>query len=157
MTSRLRGAPCFRIDPTRAQKAAKALLGENFDGILISDSYAGYHWIEVLHQQLCLAHLARQYTELSQRQGDPGQLGRALVYVTGRVFAVHREYRQEGHDLAWLQATIAPHKLQMRELLTRGTEGTHEKTARFCRGVLEEFDALWTFTTVEGVETTNNR
>ncbi len=51
---------CYRIDPSRSQKAAKELLGEDFDGFLISDRYAGYHFLDVLQQQLCWAHVKRQ-------------------------------------------------------------------------------------------------
>jgi len=47
---------CYRIDPSRSQKAAKELLGEDFGSFLISDRYAGYHWLDVLQQQLCWAH-----------------------------------------------------------------------------------------------------
>jgi len=49
---------CYRIDPSRSQAAAKALLGEDFGGILISDRYAGYHFLDVLQQQLCWCHYA---------------------------------------------------------------------------------------------------
>jgi transposase len=66
---------CYRIDPSRSQQAAKALLGEDFGSFIITDRYAGYHWLDVLQQQLCWAHLIRQVTEISQRPGAPGKLG----------------------------------------------------------------------------------
>ncbi len=44
---------CFRIDPTRTQRAAKELLGEDFGGFVVSDRYAGYHFLDVLQQQIC--------------------------------------------------------------------------------------------------------
>jgi transposase len=50
---------CFRIDPTRSQQAAKALLGEEFGGFVISDRYTGYHFLDVLQQQLCWCHIIR--------------------------------------------------------------------------------------------------
>ena len=51
---------CFRIDPTRTQRAAKELLGEEFGGFVVSDRYAGYHFLDVLQQQLCWCHCIRQ-------------------------------------------------------------------------------------------------
>jgi transposase len=39
---------CFRIDPTRSQQAAKELLGDEFGGFVVSDRYAGYHFLDVL-------------------------------------------------------------------------------------------------------------
>ena len=44
---------CYRIDPSRGQAAAKELLGEDFGGFVVSDRYAGYHFLDVLQQQLC--------------------------------------------------------------------------------------------------------
>jgi hypothetical protein len=44
---------CYRIDPSRSQAAAKELLGEDFGGFVVSDRYAGYHFLDVLQQQLC--------------------------------------------------------------------------------------------------------
>ncbi len=51
-------AACYRIDPTRSQVAAKELLGEEFGGFVVTDRYAGYHWLDVLQQQLCWCHYA---------------------------------------------------------------------------------------------------
>ncbi|MCA1679549.1 MAG: transposase, partial [Actinobacteria bacterium] len=47
---------CYRIDPSRSRKAAQALLGEDFGSFVVTDRYAGYHWLDVLQQQLCWAH-----------------------------------------------------------------------------------------------------
>ena len=79
---------CYRIDPRRTQEAAKRLLGENFGGFVTSDRYVGYHWLDVLQQQLCWAHLVRQLTEISERPGAPGKLGTRLLDIAGRVVRV---------------------------------------------------------------------
>jgi transposase len=49
---------CYRIDPHRSQDAAKALIGEDFGGFAITDRYAGYHFLDILQQQLCWCHYA---------------------------------------------------------------------------------------------------
>jgi len=147
---------CYRIDPSRSQQAAKELLGCDFGGLVISDRYAGYHWLDVLQQQLCWAHVIRQLTEISERTGAPGKLGRRLVAVAREVIARHRVYLQEGHDLAWLAAELAPLREQARALLHKGARGRHTKTANFCAGLLEEYEALWTFCEIQGIDPTNN-
>ncbi len=48
----------YRIDPSRSQAAAKALLGEDFGGLVVTDRHAGYHFLDVLQQQLCWCHYA---------------------------------------------------------------------------------------------------
>ena len=64
-------AACFRIDAHRYQQAAKELLGEEFAGFLVSDRYVGYHFLDVLQQQLCWCHVVRQLVEISQRTASP--------------------------------------------------------------------------------------
>lgn len=155
---------CYRIDPRRTQEAAKRLLGEDFGGFVTSDRYVGYHWLDVLQQQLCWAHAVRQLTELSERTGAPGKLGTRLLDIAGQVFAVHRQHvaalaaadRPDHPALVALREQLAPLRERFRGLLEQGTRGRHLKTARFCDGLLEEYDALWTFCEVPGVSPTNN-
>ena len=155
---------CYRIDPRRTQQAAKRLLGENFGGFVTSDRYVGYHWLDVLQQQLCWAHIVRQLTEISERPGAPGKLGTRLLDIAGQVFAIHREHapalagadHPEHPALVALRDQLAPLRERFRGLLDQGTRGRHPKTARFCAGLLEEYPALWTFSEVPGITPTNN-
>jgi transposase len=54
----------FRIDPHRSADAAKRLLGERIEGLLVTDAYAAYNSIEVQGRQSCLAHLLRTAREI---------------------------------------------------------------------------------------------
>jgi len=56
----------FRIDPHRSAEAAKKLLGERLEALLVTDAYASYNSIEVLARQSCLAHLLRTAREIGQ-------------------------------------------------------------------------------------------
>ena len=47
----------FLIRTPRATLEAKALLGEEFRGILISDRYSSYTWVDDSQRQFCWAHL----------------------------------------------------------------------------------------------------
>ena len=147
---------CYRIDPARSQAAAKELLGEDFGSFIITDRYAGYHWLDVLQQQLCWCHAIRQFVSVSERDGAPGRLGHQLLAAAREVIRAHREYLQDGHDLTWLHAQLAPYRERIKALLEQGVRGRHLKTRRFCAGLLDEYDALWTFCEVEGIDPTNN-
>jgi transposase len=147
---------CYRIDPSRSQQAAKELLGEDFGSFVITDRYAGYHWLDVLQQQLCWCHAIRQFVSLSERDGAPGRLGHKLLKAAREVIAAHREYLQDDHDLDWLHARLQPIREQIQTLLEQGVRGRHLKTRRFCAGLLDEYDALWTFCEVPGISPTNN-
>ena len=147
---------CYRIDPSRSQAAAKELLGEDFGSFIITDRYAGYHWLDVLQQQLCWCHMIRQFVSLSERDGAPGRLGHKLLDAAREVIGAHREYLQDGHELVWLEAQLRPSREQIQALLEHGVRGRHLKTRRFCAGLLDEYDALWTFCEVPGISPTNN-
>ena len=149
---------CYRIDPSRSQAAAKALLGEDFGGFVVSDRYAGYHFLDVLQQQLCWCHAIRQLVEVSQRGGATGRRGRKLVALARQVISAHRVYLQDGHDPEWLADQLAPLRAQIRGLLEQCAAGRHTRTANFAAGLLEEYDALWTFADVPDlqIDPTNN-
>ena len=142
-------AACYRIDPTRSQAAAKELLGEEFGGFVISDRYVGYHWLDILQQQLCWAHWVRSLVALSERQGAPGKLARKLLKAAREVIRTHHAHLEDDHDLDWLRERLTPLRTQIQTLLQTGARGHDQKTANFCAGLLEEYDALWTFCDVQ--------
>jgi transposase len=149
---------CYRIDPARSQQAAKALLGEDFGGFVVSDRYAGYHFLDVLQQQLCWCHVIRQLVELSERGGASGRRGTKLVALARRVIGAHRAFLEDGHEPDWLAAELAPLRAQIRALLEQCAAGRHTRSANFARGLLDEYDALWTFADVPElcIDPTNN-
>ena len=151
-------AACYRIDPSRSQKAAKALLGEDFGGFLVSDRYAGYHFLDVLQQQLCWCHVIRQLVEVSQRSGASGRRGKQLVKLARQVIAIHRVYLAEDRDLEWLAAQLQPLRDQISVLLEQCATGHHARTANFAAGLLQEYEALWTFADIPDLQInpTNN-
>ncbi len=183
-TWRLRGAQqwlwlaasalaCYRIDPSRSQRAAKELIGEDFGGFVISDRYAGYHFLDVLQQQLCWSHYSDPsgygYADVGIRatpsgsssrcpsaRAPLGRLGSALVEAAREVLGAHRAHLEGGHEPALLKAELLPLRERIRSLLEQGQRGRHRRTARFCAGLLEEFEALWTFCEIPAVEPTNN-
>jgi len=112
----------------------------------------------VLQQQLCWAHAIRQLVALSEQQGAPGKLGRKLLDAAREVIKAHRCYLEEDHDPDWLREQLQPLREQIQTLLEQGTRCRDQKTANFCVGLLEEYDALWTFCEVTDLQIpiTNN-
>jgi transposase len=142
-------AACYRIDPHRSQAAAKELLGEEFGGFVICDRYVGYHWLDVLQQQLCWAHWIRSLVALSERTGPPGKLGKKLLKAAREVIHIHHAHVQQDHDVVWLREQLQPLRDKIQALLEQGQRGHDDKTANYCAGLLEEYDALWTFCDVQ--------
>jgi len=69
----------FMARASRSTAIAKELLGEAFAGILVSDRYSAYTWVDTGRRQLCWAHLLRDFTKISERSGAAGQIGEQLL------------------------------------------------------------------------------
>jgi hypothetical protein len=74
------------------------------------------------------------------------------------VIAVHRDYLEHEHTREWLAEHLTPLRARIRELLEQCARGRHQRTANFASGLLEEYDALWTFVDVPqaAIDPTNN-
>ena len=146
----------FKVQACRSTQAAKALLGEFFAGILVSDRYAAYNWVDLQRRQLCWAHLLRDFTKIAEREGSAGRIGRVLVENTHRMFSFWYHVREGTLS----RADFAMHMLflrhQIETALQHGSQCDDAKTAQTCQHVLKMKAALWTFIETPGVEPTNN-
>jgi transposase len=146
----------FLARASRSATAARELLGAGFAGILVSDRYAGYAWVDASRRQLCWAHLLRNFTRMAEKSGAAGRIGDELIAHAKRMFAFW--YRVRDGTLS--RAMFACHMLFLRDrieaALRRGAGCPHAETARTCRHILRLRRALWTFVDTPGVEPTNN-
>lgn len=147
----------FRLLKTRGAAGAKALLGEQVWGIIGTDHYAGYHWLDPHQRQLCWAHLKREFRAWSERAGETARIGLALLAVEQQLFTLW--YRARDGTLAWadFQVAMLPLMARVSTLLQEGVVGADAKTQGTCRNLLKREAALWTFVWESGVEPTNNR
>ena len=61
----------YHLTDSRAARIAKELLGEDFKGILISDRYGGYNWLDPEQRQACWSHLLRDFRRWPTAAGAP--------------------------------------------------------------------------------------
>lgn len=149
-------AALFQLSERRDRDSAKALLGDDPGGVIVSDRYAVYLFIDDSRRQLCLAHVLRDFVALGERGGAPGRLGRSLTRELADIFTALNAPGRDGADLAALAADTQPARDRISELLARGARSRDPKTRRFCSGLLDHQTALWTFTRIPGVPATNN-
>ena len=57
----------FHADRSRSSEVAVSILGKDFEGSLVADSYAGYNAVNPRERQACLAHIIRKAKEIEQR------------------------------------------------------------------------------------------
>ena len=146
----------FRLLKTRGAAGAKELLGEVVWGIIGTDHYAGYHWLDPRQRQLCWAHLKREFLAWSERTGETARIGLALLAVEKQLFEWW--YRVRDGTLAWadFQVAMLPLMTRVRTLLQEGVAGADAKAQGTCRNLLKREAAVWTFVWETGVEPTNN-
>jgi transposase len=147
----------FRIAAGRHGFEARTLLGERFAGIVCSDRWRGYDYLDLSQRQLCWAHLLRDFTAHSEGMGEQKTFGEDGVRIACELFAAWEGYQDDG-DRARLQAQIAPLHDELRALLAHAArKSTRTKYHRlFAKGLLKRWPALWTFAHLDGVEPTNN-
>jgi transposase len=147
----------FRIASGRHAFEAKTLLGERFAGIVCSDRWGGYDYLDPTRRQLCWAHLLRDFTAHSEGMAEQKQFGQAGLEIARELFAAWDSY-QADDDRARLHAKTAPLQAKLRQLLERAARKSprtrYHRT--FAKNLLKRWPALWTFSHTDGVEPTNN-
>jgi transposase len=149
-------ATVFVIATSRGSGVIKGLLGEAFAGILGSDRWSAYGWLDVASRQVCWAHLARDWQALIDRGGAAAPLGRRGVALTRALFRAWHRFRDGAVDRAGLRGELVPVQAGFERLLDDGAACADPKAAGLCRALDRLWPALWTFVDEEGVEPTNN-
>jgi regulator of replication initiation timing len=154
----------FQVWLSRSQSVAKTMVGADFSGNVISERYGAYNWLEVQHRQVCWAHLKRDFTQIAERPGVSGDLGKALLEQEKQLFECWYRVRDGTLTRIDFMAAVAPIQAQIHALLQQGADydiSNNEKTplaktVRTCRKLLKLEPAFWLFVHTEGVEPTNN-
>lgn len=146
----------FLVLATRGRTGAQALLGATFAGIVGSDRWGGYTWVDPRHRQLCWAHLLRDFAAFVERGGEPARLGQALLGASATIFGLWFRVRAGTLPRPAFAAAMQPLQTQVEALLVEGAALEHAKTRRACQNIGKLAPALWTFVREEGVEPTNN-
>lgn len=142
----------FSILPTRARYVAQSILGTadgaQPKGILVSDRYSAYAFVDPSRRQVCWAHLIRDFSRISQRPGRAGRIGRTLLGASYLIFR-YRNRQRPSDDYSRLQR-------RMQRALTQGTHSSCKRTSATCNNLLQLWPAMWTFVTNPLVAPTNN-
>lgn len=146
----------FQIFKTRGASEAKKFLGENFVGILGSDRYSAYNWIDPNKRQACWAHLKRDFQTLLERGGESATVGRLLLEQVKLFFALWHHVKSGTLSRIDFQTVMVPIRSEVNRLLLMGIAVQHTQTHKTCRNIHNLEQALWTFVDCEGIEPTNN-
>ena len=154
----------FEVALSRSQATARALIGDEFEGILVSDRYGAYNWKSVHERQACWAHLKRDFTAMAQRTGVSQGIGEALLRRQRRLFRWWYHCKEGGLSpsvfvqcVERLRQGLKQELEQAARLPIDSQEKTPlAKTVRTCRQLLKGEPSLWTFVSCDAVQPTNN-
>jgi transposase len=149
-------ACCFRIDQTRARSAAKTLLGD-FDGLLISDRYSVYDFIDPSRRQACLSHLARTFQAFAERDGPAARHGKKIRELVNEIIRADTQSRHNGQRICWHEGELNQIHDRLMDAVEAGERSRTPQLSRLCGTVLDIWPTLWNFTEHAGAEATNNR
>lgn len=147
----------FHIDRSRGSGVVRMLLGPDWQGVVGSDRFSAYRWLEAEWRQVCWAHLRRDFQKLVDWGPGPRPVGQRLVACHDQVFALWGRHQTGELDRAALAQAISRVAAELRAVLETGAASGHAAAQPLCRQLLAVWPALWTFVLVEGVEPTNNR
>lgn len=154
----------FKLADSRGRGNAEELLGDNFQGIGITDRYPGYKHLfvgedGVNRHQICWAHVQRTAKDLTHLEclGKIKQQHVTTFYhQLAAIYAAIRAYQEEPFD-------AAKRKTQADDLLRAVTELCQphnrdpKKLTNLKAGILEYQDCLFICLTVDGIPADNNR
>lgn len=154
----------FVIALSRAQATAEAVIGKGFAGVLVSDRYSSYNWVDKSQRQLCWAHLLRDFQAMAERQGVSQEIGQSLLKRAYRLFHWWHRVRDGTLSRALFQQAVRHLRVGFLAELEAASQlpiGPKEKTplaktVRTCQNILKLEEALWTFVDYANIEPTNN-
>lgn len=150
-------ATFYHIDASRSMEACKRVF-VGFQGTLGSDRYNAYNQ-HLGDRQTCWAHLDRDFTKISERDGINKFIGEELLKQSEAMFVIWHQFRDGEISRRELQRRIETEvKPSVETLLKFGAidSGVTKKTQATCLDLLNRFASLWVFVYQEGVEPTNN-
>jgi len=146
----------FRVAASRGSEIAQEILGRDFAGILVSDRWSGYRWVDPQRRQLCWAHLLRDVLGMIDRGGVGGALATKMLAEIRRTFRWWHRIRDGTLSREQYQRKMKPVRARFEALLAEAHRSAEKKTSGMCKQILDLAPALWTFVDVEGIEPTNN-
>ncbi len=148
-------AAYFVLARDRGRAALSLLLPIDFSGIVHCDRWRPYELFGDA-RQLCHAHLRRDMQAAIDRGGVAGRIGKRLLALSNRLFHVWHRYERGKIDRARLQRDMEPIQEAWEATLLDAFACADDKLHALGKDLLAQWDVLWTFVRVDGVEPTNN-
>lgn len=149
-------AAFFKLHRHRSQEVFLNIIKNQTHVPTVTDRYGAYNVLTGPHQY-CLAHLIRDFKKFAERQGADGKIGEEIEKLLRGVCKLYRERQEDELPERKYRCRLTKRKKKLEDLLIDGFNEGSEEFSGLCERILDQFDHLWIFARVEGVEPTNNR
>lgn len=92
------------IDPSRGQAVVEKIIGDKYNGVIISDFLSAYNKIEAKAKQRCLVHILRDLKKVMEYWHDDGEVMNyclRLKKIFANAMELHNEYKNKRQDNAY--------------------------------------------------------
>lgn len=148
-------ATVVKIYHSRSAESFESLVKGKMGFNAVTDRYATYNRIKGIHQY-CLAHLIRDFQKYAERDGPDGEIGAEIVEVLRKACAIHIKYRDKEELTSERNRKLGQLKRKFKSLLDDGFLSHSNDLSSLCNRLYEDFEHIWAFTKVKGMEPTNN-
>jgi transposase len=154
----------YQITDNRSADSAVQLLGDDFDGTLVTDAYAAYNAVNARRRQTCWSHIAARSKEILQQielTSPPIAVPRSVAFCkalkkfASRLCDLGRQLRHKRLKRAQARAIIPSLERQLKRFAGFPLDYEPAETLRD-RLMNKDRDKLFTFLRVPRVEPTNN-
>ena len=149
-------ATVFVIRDSRGSVVAQELVGDDPTGIVVTDRFSAYSYIDLDRRQVCLAHLVRDFRRIAEGEKEMRWIGERLRGLIAALVRLWHLYQDDKIERAQLIRWARPIRVKMIRLLDEGARSRGYDTPSRCRGILKTEPAMWTFVEREGIDPTNN-
>jgi transposase len=150
-----KSAAYYRIDPHRSQEALFKLIGRFTNRPAVTDRYNAYNALDG-PRQYCLAHLIRDFHAYSQREGEDAKIGEHIEEELRKICKTHKKWREKKISRSQYSGYLRHSKHRLSEYLIDGLALGSDDLSGLCERLSNQFERLWTFKIIEGMEPTNN-
>jgi transposase len=145
-------ATVYTIDPTRAHKVAKRVLGEGFDGVLGCDCFPAYDPLPY-RQQKCLGHLLNRCSKIALMESEEAvTFSQKVAHLLRRAITLkERKVNMSPHGYR-----VARGKIEAALDRVVAHESNDPEVARLIKLLTKQRRHLLTFLYIDEVDATNN-
>jgi len=150
-------ASYFHIDKSRGQKVVKEVLGDKYNGILISDFLSAYNKIEAKGKQRCIIHLERDLKKVEACSEDASvkRYCKYLLKLLAQAKELHKDYKDKKISRKYFERRRKILTNSFKDLEFPWQDKRHQK--RFSKRLIRHKDELLTFLYHPNISCHNNQ